>query len=175
MKNKQWQGLVNRNNGEALEQVILAACDYYRRNKIAEIDKTPEPFRVLSGRKRLSCGAMGFEGVFTKKAQPDFKGTLFGGQAVVFEAKMTTTDRISQSAVNEAQTAALDYHKFMGAKCFVVVSINLEKFYRVPWGVWPVMREYFGHKYMDADDLRAFEIQRRNGILQILKPCEWGQ
>ncbi len=165
---KQWQGRVNRKNGELLEQYILEACGYYREMKIADIDKTPEPFKVLSGMKRLSSGTMGFEGVFAKKAQPDFKGTLYGGRAVVFEAKTTTTDRITQDEVNDAQTASMKSHSALGADVFVVVSMNLTRFYRVPWEVWETMKQRFGHKYMNQADLSPYEIPIRNGILQIL-------
>lgn len=165
---KQWQGRANRANGEALERFILEACDYYREMKIADIDKTPEPFKVLSGMKRLSCGAIGFEGVFAKKAQPDFKGTLRGGRAVVFEAKVTTTDRITQDEVNDTQAAAMKSHRALGADVFVVVSMNLTSFYRVPWEVWVTMKERFGHKYMNQSELAPYEINFKNGILQIL-------
>lgn len=164
----QWQGRVNRKNGEVLEQYILEACDYYRAQKIADIDKTPEPFKVLSGMKRLSCGTPGFEGVFAKKAQPDFKGTLAGGRAVVFEAKTTTTDRITQDEVNETQYASMKSHSALGAEVFVVVSMNLATYYRVPWEVWETMKQRFGHKYMNQADLSPFEIKFKNGILQIL-------
>lgn len=165
---RQWQGRVNRKNGELLERYILDACDYYRGEKIADIDKTPEPFKVLSGMKRLSSGAMGFEGVFAKKAQPDFKGTLSGGRAIIFEAKYTSTDRITQDEVNEAQTAAMRSHMGLGAEAFVIVSMNLSTFYRVPWAVWETMKQRFGHKYMNKADLEPFEIPFRNGMIQIL-------
>lgn len=159
---------MNRKNGEFLEQYILDACDYYRENGIADIDKTPEPFKVLSGMKRLSCGSPGFEGVFAKKAQPDFKGTLSGGQSVVFEAKTTTTDRITQDEVNGTQTASMKSHSALGAEVFVVVSMNLTRFYRVPWEVWVTMKERFGHKYMNQAELAPYEIKMKNGILQFL-------
>lgn len=164
----QWQGRVNRKNGEVLEQYILEACDYYRVHKIADIDKTPEPFKVLSGMKRLSCGTPGFEGVFAKKAQPDFKGTLAGGRAVVFEAKCSTTGRILQSEVTETQAESMKSHSALGADVFVIVSLDLTTFFRVPWGVWVTMKERFGHKYMNQADLSPFEIKFKNGILQIL-------
>lgn len=165
---KQWQGRVNRKNGEFLEKYILDACDYYRENGIADIDKTPEPFKVLTGIKRISCGVMGFEGVFAKKAQPDFKGTLHGGRSVVFEAKTTTTDRITQDEVNETQTVSMRSHSALGAEVFVVVSMNLTRFYRVPWEVWVTMKERFGHKYMNQAELAPYEIKMKNGILQFL-------
>lgn len=164
----QWQGRVNRKNGEVLEWYILESCAYYREMKIADIDKTPEPFKVLSGMKRLSCGTPGFEGVFAKKAQPDFKGTLAGGRSVVFEAKCSTTGRILQSEVTEAQRLSMSSHKALGADVFVIVSLDLTTFYRVPWDVWVTMRGMFGHKYMNQQELAPYEIKFKNGILQIL-------
>lgn len=164
----QMRGLVNRTHGASLEDLILTACEVYRVKKIAEIDKTPEPFKVLTGIHRLSCGAMGFEGVFAKKAQPDFQGTLSGGRSVVFEAKMTITDRITQDEVNKAQTAYMNSHDALGAVVFVLVSMNLSKFYRVPWDVWKSMKERYGRKYMKAEDLAPFEISFKNGILMFI-------
>lgn len=164
----QWQGRVNRQNGEILERYILESCDYYREKRIADIDKTPEPFKVLSGMKRLSCGTPGFEGVFAKKAQPDFKGTLRGGRAVVFEAKCSTTGRMRQSEVNEVQRAAMNSHSALGAAVFVVVSMNLTSFYRVPWEVWETMKDHFGHKYMTSAELAPYEIKFKDGVLQFL-------
>lgn len=164
----QWQGRVNRQNGEILERYILEACNYYREKQIADIDKTPEPFRVLSGMKRLSCGTPGFEGFFAKKAQPDFKGTLLGGRAVVFEAKCNTTGRMLQSEVNDVQRASMNSHSTLGAAVFVVVSMNLTSFYRVPWEVWEAMKEHFGHKYMTSAELAPYEIKFKDGVLQFL-------
>lgn len=159
---------MNRQNGEMLERYILESCAYYREKGIADIDKTPEPFKVLSGMHRLSSGAMGFEGIFAKKAQPDFKGTLAGGRAVVFEAKTTTTDRITQDEVNETQTTSMKSHSTLGAEVFVIVSMNLTTFYRVPWDVWGSMKQRFGHKYMNQLELTPYEIKIKDGILQFL-------
>lgn len=164
----QWQGRVNRKNGEVLESYILEACCYYREQKIADIDKTPEPFKVLTGMKRLSCGTPGFEGTFIKKAQPDFKGTLAGGRAVIFESKCSTRGKIMQDEVNEVQADAMRSHSALGAVVFVIVSLDLTTFYRVPWEVWVTMKERFGHKYMNKEELAPYEIKFKNGILQIL-------
>ena len=62
-------GLHNKEAGEQFEKLIIAACDFYRDNGIAEIDKTPEPMKALypiDNGKFVAC--------FTKRAQPDFKG-----------------------------------------------------------------------------------------------------
>lgn len=86
---RQAQGSISRATGEGFEAQILTACAYYRAHGIAEIDKTPEPIKVISGRHQNPSGCWSFEAVFTKQAQPDFQGTLCGGSSVVFEAKAT--------------------------------------------------------------------------------------
>ena len=87
------QGMVNRAQGKLFEERIDAALAYYDRLGVASVEKTPEPMRPL---KRLSEGR--FVAVFEKPAQPDYKGTLQGGRAVVFEAKHTTTGQMECAA-----------------------------------------------------------------------------
>lgn len=87
---RQAQGSISRATGEGFETQILTACAYYRAHGIAEIDKTPEPIKVISGRHQNPSGCWSFEAVFTKQAQPDFQGTLCGGSSVVFEARPRT-------------------------------------------------------------------------------------
>lgn len=65
---------------------------------IADIQKTPEPFRVT---RNLGKGR--FEGHFIHCAQPDYKGIMMNGQGIIFEAKYTDHDRIMQNAVTETQ------------------------------------------------------------------------
>ena len=96
--------------------------------------------------------------VYTKQAQPDYKGTLKGGRAVVFEAKHTASGRIEQSRVTPEQTAALNIHAFMGAQCFVLVSFSFEAFYRVPWDVWRDMPEKFGKVSANQKDLAQWKV-----------------
>ena len=73
------QGAQNKAAGRYFEQIIGAACSYYRDNGIADIDKTPEPTKQLTGKN--SKGQ--FTACYEKRAQPDFKGTLLGGKIVV--------------------------------------------------------------------------------------------
>lgn len=114
------QGMVNRAQGKLFEERIDAALAYYDRLGLASVEKTPEPMRPL---KRLSEGR--FVAVFEKPAQPDYKGTLQGGRAVVFEAKHTTTGQMEQSRVTEAQAKRLEHHQELGALCFVVAGVRL--------------------------------------------------
>ena len=165
---RQAQGSISRATGEGFETQILTACAYYRAHGIAEIDKTPEPIKVISGRHQNPSGCWSFEAVFTKQAQPDFQGTLCGGSSVVFEAKATDKDRILQSAVTEEQARALESHANMGALAFVLVCLRGRAVYRVMWEDWKNMKELFGHKYMTAVELEPYRVQLRQGVIRFL-------
>ena len=158
------QGKVNRAQGQHFENPISASCVHYKLERIAYIEKTPEPMKIIGVIDKIRGH---FKAVFEKTAQPDYKGTLNGGWAIAFEAKHTDTDRIMQNAVTEEQWKALDLHEAMGAWCFVVVSLGL-KFYKVPWEKWKTMKADCGHKYMNAADLESYEISYMNGVLQFL-------
>lgn len=142
-----------RTNGENFEALIERACNGYQVAGAAFIEKTPEPMRPLKPTK-----AGQFLACYTKQAQPDFKGTIKNGRAVVFEAKHTASGRIEQSRVTPEQSAALDIHCELGALCFVLVSFNLDTFYRVPWTVWSNMENVYGKKSMNAKDLEPYRI-----------------
>lgn len=49
----------------------------YINEKRAYIEKTPEPFKVIS--KNHTTGVFTGRFIKYKNAQPDFKGTIFGG------------------------------------------------------------------------------------------------
>ena len=153
--------------GKALRR-RFTACAYYRAHGIAEIDKTPEPIKVISGRHQNPSGCWSFEAVFTKQAQPDFQGTIDGGRSVVFEAKATDKDRILQSAVTHEQAYAMQSHAQKGALVFVLVCLRGCAVYRVPWEVWLRMKEHFGHKYMTAEELEPYRVQMRRGVILFL-------
>lgn len=161
---KHLQGKINRAQGASFEGAINVSCTHYYLQGEAYIEKTPEPMRINQAIDR----ARGiFKAVFTKPAQPDYKGTMKGGQAVVFEAKSTSTDRIKQDAVTEEQWDALDKHEAMGAWAFVLVYLG-HRFYRVAWRDWKSMKNIFGHKYMDAQDLAPYEVEYRNGVIHFI-------
>ena len=160
-----YQGKRNRALGLQFEQIITEACEHYRSMGLAYIEKTPEPMRVIGvlDRKRGI-----FKAVFEKAAQPDFKGTMQGGRAVVFEAKHTESDRIKQDAVTEDQEKAMNLHEAMGAWCFVIVCLD-NTYYRVPWERWKTMKEDCGHKYMNAADLHPYTLGVWPGHLRFLE------
>lgn len=162
---RQYQGAVNKAMGRSFEDIIDAALAYYAQRGEAVVLKTPEPMRPT---KDLGGGK--FVAHYEKHAQPDYKGALKGGRAVVFEAKHTTTDRIEQSRVTQEQTSLLDKYDTMGAECFVLVGFSMRDFFRVPWAVWGEMKARWGRKYATIEDLEPFRVTTgRLGQLLILE------
>ena len=149
--------------GEFWEKMIEATCRHYSEKGTAEIMKTPEPMRPI---RPLRAGQ--FIAVYTKMAQPDYKGTLAGGRAIVFEAKHTDTGRLQRSVISSEQEKQLDKHMALGADCFVMVSFNFERYFKVPWAVFRDMKQRFGRKYITPDDVKDFEIKYEGGFLHFL-------
>lgn len=147
-------GLKARANGETFESLIELACSRYLRSGRAFVEKTPEPMkplRPIRGGQFVAC--------YTTQAQPDYKGTLRGGRAVVFEAKHTAGKRIEQARVTQEQAEALALHHALGAECFVLVSFDFSAFYRVPWPVWADMPGHFGGKVSATEaDLQPYRV-----------------
>ncbi|MDT2752919.1 Holliday junction resolvase RecU [Enterococcus thailandicus] len=150
---KSWQSRANNNRGRQLEDLIVLACKYYRSKGIAEIDKTPEPFRTTKTNRDGT-----FSGRFTGHAQPDFQGTIKGGQSIVFEAKATSTDKLKQSVLSAEQANRLASHYYLGAICGICCSIG-KTYAFVPWSAWEQMKEEYGRKYLTEKDLTAFAVR----------------
>lgn len=149
--------------GEYWEQIIEAGCQYYREKGVAEIEKTPEPLRPT---KALGQGK--FIAHYVKMAQPDYKGTLAGGKAIVFEAKHTDTDRLQRSVISSEQEEQLDRHMALGAECFVMVSFAFEQYFKVPWAVFRDMKEHYGRKYITPEDVQEYKVRYIGGVLLFL-------
>lgn len=161
------QGRRSRVIGKSFEEVIEAACRHYREMEVAIIEKTPEPMKVLG--KVHRTGAHGrFEACFIKAAQPDFKGCMANGKAIVFEAKATEKDRIRKDVITSDQFAYLEGYWKMKAGAFVLVSFNLEHYYRVPWGIWREMEVFYGRKYLLENDLESCRVKFKHGRLDFL-------
>lgn len=159
------RGHQSKESGEMFEKLIEAACRYYSQTGEAEIEKTPEPMRPI---RRLKNGQ--FVAVFTKKAQPDYKGTLKTGQSIVFEAKHTDTGRLRQSVVTDEQEKRLDRHFYLGAECYVLVSFGFQRFYKIPWYWFKDMKNRTGRSYIMADDseIKKYEVHFIGGVLCFL-------
>lgn len=163
MANRVLIGKMNKANGEMFETWISNSCEEYRDSGIAFIEKTPEPFHITG---KSQDGIV--HGYYAQAAQPDYKGILYGGRGIMFEAKHTETGKINKKAVTERQAENLTvYYKF-GAICFVIVSLGFESFYRVPWKVWMDMKALYGHQYMNEEELKPFQIKATINQIQFL-------
>ena len=149
--------------GEYWEKMIEVACDHYRAQGVAEIAKTPEPMKPI---KSLGQGKV--VAYYEKKAQPDYKGTLVGGRAVVFEAKHTDCDHLLRSAIGSEQERQLDLHAKLGAECFVMVSFGFEQYFKIPWEGFRDMKDHYGRKYITPEDVQEYKIRYIGGVLQFL-------
>lgn len=110
------------------------------------IEKTPEPIRILT---KVDANGT-FKACFTKQAQPDFKGTLKGGKAIVFDAKFTMTDKISISALSEEQVKCLTMHENLGAISGVLVSYGFKTCVFMTIYKFLNAKEIVGHKHWTA-------------------------
>ena len=163
-------GRQNRAAGGHFEAIIEASLRWYEERGFAVVEKTPEPMKPL----RPPNNRGQFVACFTKSAQPDFQGTLRGGRSVVFEAKHTDADKIEYNRLTDEQLDRLEQHSRLGAAAFVMVSLGLQDFYRVPWGVWRDMKEQYGRKHMKKADLEPFRVQYIAGVLKLLEGVETG-
>jgi recombination protein U len=162
------RGAQNRRAGGQFEALIEASLSWYEERELACIEKTPEAMKPLARPNRLGQ----FLACYTKKCQPDFKGTLKGGRSFVGEAKTTDADKIDQKVVTDAQTKRLKKHHALGAACFVLVSFGFQDFYRIPWEVWRDMTEIYGRKHLKKPELEQYRVVYINGVLKLLEGIE---
>ena len=163
---RQLQGRINHELGKNFEDQIESICDSYKLNKLAIIEKTPEPMKVL---RHIENGH--FETIFTKSAQPDFKGILKGGQTVVFDAKFTEAEKITYQALSEYQREALTAYSEFGAMAFVLVGFCDGSISRVDIKIWNDMKNIFGRKHIKKEELEEMSVKAKrakNGIIDFL-------
>ena len=155
----QIRGMRNNAQGHIFEDALKQACEYYKQTGRADIDKTPEPFRVM---KKSQNGI--FTGRFIDRAQRDYQGTLAGGRSIIFEAKYTTTDRIERRALTDKQMETLESHYKMGAVALVVFGIQ-DKFYVLPWRIWDNMKPIYGRQYLQQMQIASYRVKFNGAVL----------
>ena len=158
-----------RANGQLFENMIIDSARFYESRAISVIDKTPEPVRII-GVSNRNKGQ--FIACFEKKAQPDFKGILQDSTMILFDAKHTDKDRIRREVVTDEQEKCFERYMYMGAMCFLVVSLGFRKYYRVPWVVFRDMKKIYGHAYMGENELSTYKINYTDGVLRFLDGVE---
>lgn len=149
--------------GAQFENLLQRSCIRYSNNKIAHIQKTPEPTKVIR-----ATGGGRYIMVFTEKAQPDFTGTLHDGQSIVMEAKHTNTTNIPFNRISIKQEQELNIHEKLGAKCLVVVAFKMNNFYAIPWRNWKELKITTGKKSVNQKDLENYKIEIKRGLLDFL-------
>lgn len=165
-QDKAWQRYRNRQSngfGKNFEKFVEMGCKHYRDIAVADITKVDEPFRVIRLKKNGR-----FEGQFTKKANPDFEGTLKGGISICFECKYTSKDRIQQSVITKKQAEVLNMKYRLGGLVAVCCCIN-NRFFFVPWKFWKDFDKCYGKKSFTVDDLAKYEVSFRNGVMFLEK------
>lgn len=65
-----------------------------------------------------------FTACYTKKAQPDFKGVIWTGRAICFEAKATDEKSFSLKNISMEQSIYLERFGRCGGIAFVLISIS---------------------------------------------------
>lgn len=148
---RQMQGARSRAKGAAFEERLDATFAAYRRLGTALICKTPEPMRPAK-----SLGHGRFEAFYTQKAQPDYEGTLQGGQSIVLEAKYTDDRKMLQSRVSKVQAQYMAEKAALGAACYVVAGFGSGNVYCIPWELWADMQSVFGRKYVTEEQLSPY-------------------
>lgn len=163
-KNRSQISRVNNAQSQIFENQIIMACMGYINEKRAYIEKTPEPFRVIS--KNHTTGVFTGRFIKYKNAQPDFKGTIFGGSAICFEAKQTMKDKIKISVLTDYQEEALELHYQLGAVTGICINLNND-FYFVPYSLWRLCKEQWDRQYFTKEDLKEYKV-RFNGAVNFL-------
>ena len=139
-----------RANGRAFEEMILRACEAYKADGTAMVNKVPEARRVVGrtgGRSSMMIC------VNAAKADPDFMGSVAPkGKCIVFDAKHTDKDRILLGALTDHQREIMDRHMACGADCYVCLSFGFKGFYMIPYAVWKDMKTVFGRQYILPED-----------------------
>lgn len=158
------QGMRSRAQGNQFEQQVLNACAALSHHGEAAIDKTPEPMKPLAPPNNYGQ----FKACYTKKAEPDFHGTIAGGRAILFEAKSTATGKLEQSRVLKEQADTMDRYTALGAHCFVIATFDGARAYRVPWTQWRKMKEVWGRKYVTEESLSPYRVPFASGFTYAL-------
>lgn len=164
---RQRAGYKSKRNGQRFEELIELSCNMYKRENKAFIQKTPENTRFL---RPLKGGK--FVAVHDKKSQPDFKGLLKGGQAVVFEAKHTNSTNIRFDRLQMHQKRELVKHQQLGAEAFLLISFEVnspdKRVYKVPIKDWLLLENRLDKKSVNEDDLKNYRVLVQNDMIRFL-------
>lgn len=146
-----------KQNGKRFETLLDKYFSFFAEMGYCNIEKTPEPFKFI---KPYSNNL--FVGCFVKSAQPDYKGTLQGGRAIVLEAKSVENGKIQKSALTDNELKELLRHQKLGA-CSGVLVYDNEKanIHLLPVVMFEKMEEIFGKKHIKLSQVKRYVINEQ--------------
>lgn len=151
------QGRRNKAEGASFEADVIRSCESYEKYRLAFIEKTPEPMKVIG---KLSNSV--FKAIYEKQAQPDFKGTLCGGRAICFDAKCTCTDKIQITALTDEELRCLTIHRELGAWAGVLMCFiqgKTKTYAMIPLSIFMSAKALNGHKHWTVDDVAKWKVK----------------
>ena len=151
------------NRGRPLEELILWVCAWYKRNKIAMIDKVATPIRpvnVVGGIIRLAY--------FEKKSTVDFVGSMCNGKIVAFDCKETKGSTLPMARLEQHQYDYLKWVDWAGGLAFLIVEYTEHKLIvRIPFceidRYWQE-KQVRGRGAIKYDDVLKYKIMGQKGI-----------
>lgn len=156
--------------GDELETLIERTNDYYKKMKIARIDKIPTPITT----SKMNEKGQIVLGYFEKKSTVDFIG-MVQGNGICFDAKETNLKSLPLQNIHEHQLSYMKDFKEQGGIPFMIVHFKaFDKYFFVPY---EILQKYAdqskkgGRKSIPFDALltQAYEIPIvRGGLLNYL-------
>lgn len=128
----------------------------------------PDPRRQIIGRRSKESGET-FERWLSNACEFYLRNGWAHIEKTPEPFHITGKDRINQNVVTDTQWKSLDIYEQFGAHCYVMVSLGLVRFYRVPWKIWKQMKELFGHKFMTEQELEPYRLPERQCTILILE------
>ena len=138
------------NRGVGPEEMVLNACEYYKRHGAALLDKVPTPTHAKKG------GGL----FYARRSIVDFIGTLPGGISVALEVKssnLRTRFDLNHLMAEQHQIEYLrDQHRLGGISAYMLVW-KLDGLPRCNLVSWSTAREWIKDRRpsLDLDTLKA--------------------
>ena len=147
-----------------------AHAPYFTRNVVVLEDSTGNlGVGEVPGGQKITKALEDVKDLVLGTSVADYKGTLKGGRSVIFEAKFTTSDRITADRVTDTQADYLAKAAALGAHCYILAGFSTGNVYKIPWEIWSEMKSYFGRKYVQEADLKQYQVNAGwHGMLMII-------
>jgi recombination protein U len=155
------------NLGRGFEELILFACQQYKAQRLAMIEKIHTPWTVIRAGKEIVSAYP------KEKSTVDFAGVIAGGRAIAFEAKSTENKTsFPFKNIGQEQFEYLDDFHYSGGIAFFLIEFSRhEVVYLVPVQklkkYWNLYITKIGKSSIDIGTLGEIgcEVPQGNGIV----------